>query len=73
MRRVNHEEWHATVGQLDIVPRCERDASYWETRDRRLMGKTTPGFIAKGEKAYFVSAEYDAAYKARHPQSNGEA
>jgi len=59
MRQVSKEEFHATVGQMDVIPRCERDASYWETRDRLLMGKTTPGYICVGENAYFIAPAYD--------------
>jgi ribosomal protein S6E (S10) len=57
---VTREEFHATVGQMDVHPRAERDASYWETRHRVLMGKTTPGYMGKkpGEpKRYYVWKE----------------
>jgi hypothetical protein len=51
---VTREEFFATVGQMNVHPRSERDASYWETPSRVLMGKTTPGYMGEGPKAYFV-------------------
>lgn len=57
LRRVSKEEFYATVGQLNVHPRAERDASYWETPNRELMGKSTPGYMCRGEKAYFVRAD----------------
>lgn len=55
MREVSKEQFHASVGQMDVCLRCERDATYWETRGRHLMGKTTPGYIGVGPRGYFVS------------------
>lgn len=40
----------------DIHPRVEKDASYWETRNRVLVGKSTPGYLCTGRKAYFLPA-----------------
>jgi hypothetical protein len=51
---VTKEEFYASVGQMNVHPRSERDASYWETPGRVLMGKTTPGYMCEGPKAYFV-------------------
>ena len=46
MREVSKEEFHATVGQLNVHPRPEREASYWHhCHTRQLMGKTTPGYM----------------------------
>lgn len=56
---VTKEEFHATVGRMNVHPRSERDASYWETPGRILIGKTTPGYLHGGlpgyPKAYFVA------------------
>jgi hypothetical protein len=40
---------------MNVHPRPERDASYWETPDRRLMGKTTPGYMGGSARRYFVA------------------
>jgi len=53
-REVTKEEFFSTVGQMNVHPRPERDASYWETPSRQLMGKSTPGFAGMGPKRYFV-------------------
>jgi len=51
---VTKDEFFATVGKMNVHPRPEREASYWETPGRILMGKTTPGYTCEGPKAYFV-------------------
>lgn len=59
MREVTKEEFHATVGQMNVHPRAEPEASYWETPSRVLMGKTTPGYRDGGTPniptRYFVT------------------
>ena len=43
---------------LNVHPRCEPDASYWEIiGTRELFGKTTPGYKCEGRKAYFISEQ----------------
>ena len=56
MREVTKEEFYGSVGRMDVVLRCEREATFYETRSRQTMGKSTPGYIAKfGEpRRYFV-------------------
>ena len=54
MVEVTYEQFHATVGQMNVHPRSEPDASYWETPYRELMGKTLPGYRDRGPKRYFV-------------------
>ena len=54
MTKVTESEFFATVGQMDAHPRSEKDASYWELRNRTLVGKSTPGYMCDGERAYFV-------------------
>ena len=51
---VTYEEFFSTVGKMNVHPRAEPEASYWETPARVLMGKTTPGYMCEGRKAYFV-------------------
>ena len=57
MVEVSKDEFFATVGQLNVHPRAERDASYWETPGRQLMGFTTPGYMGGFPKRYFAKAE----------------
>lgn len=52
---VNKDVFYATVGPLNVHPRSERDASYWELRDRQLIGKTTPGYMGGETKQYFLA------------------
>lgn len=62
MREVTKEQFYATVGQMDVHPRTERDHAAWETRDRRLVGRTEPGYMLRdkdgnytNEKRYWVN------------------
>lgn len=58
MREVTKDEFFATVGQMNVHPRPERDASFWETPGRQLMGKTTPGYMGGAEPhRYFVTKD----------------
>ena len=54
---VTYEEFFAAIGPMNVHPRAERDASYWETPNRVLKGKTTPGYMGEGRKAYFIVRE----------------
>jgi hypothetical protein len=54
MIRVTREKFFATVGQLNVHPRVERDASYWETPARVVLGITTPGYLGAGERTYSI-------------------
>lgn len=54
MRQVSKEEFFATVGQMNVHPRPERDASYWETPYRELKGVTKPGYMGGVPKSYWV-------------------
>jgi hypothetical protein len=54
---VTKEEFFATVGRLNVHPRSERDASYWETPNREVLGKSTPGWKCEGPKGYFIHAD----------------
>lgn len=55
MRQVSREEFYATVGQMNVHPRPEKDRTFWETPDRRLMGISTPGYLCVGAKTFAVS------------------
>jgi hypothetical protein len=51
---VSRDIFFATVGQMNVHPRAERDASFWETPSRQLMGISTPGYLGTGEKTWRV-------------------
>lgn len=54
---VTKDEFYGRIsrGKLNVNPRSEPDASYWEFPDRRLFGKSTPGWKCEGPKAYFIA------------------
>lgn len=54
MKEVSKEEFHTTIGQMDVVLRTEKHEVFWETRQRHVVGKTTPGYMCEGPKAYFL-------------------
>ena len=51
---VTRDKFLATVGQINVHPRPERDALYWETPDRRVLGITTPGYMCVGDSTYRI-------------------
>ncbi len=55
MIEVTKEQFFATVGQLDVHPRAERDHSSWETRSREFVGRTTPGYMCRDEAGRYTS------------------
>jgi hypothetical protein len=58
LRRVTKAEFFATVGPLNVHPRPERDAIYWEDqRTRRLVGRSLPGYLngSSCEPSYFLA------------------
>lgn len=60
MIEVSKETFHATVGQMNVHPRAEREASYYETPYRELKGITTPGYMGgkPGEsRRYYILEE----------------
>jgi hypothetical protein len=60
---VTKEQFFGFVGPRDIVTRCERDATYWETRNREVVGISTPGYIGTAEKVWKLSATVVAELK----------
>jgi hypothetical protein len=54
--QVTKEEFFTTLGPLNVHPRTERYACYWETPNRVLKGKSTPGYMAIGPKTYWLTA-----------------
>jgi hypothetical protein len=49
---VTKEQFFAATGPLNVHPRVERDACFWELPNRRLIGTTTPGYLSEGERTY---------------------
>ena len=58
---VTEDVFYAAMGPLDVNPRPERDVTYWEAPNRELLGISTPGFSAIGEKTYKVRTALAAA------------
>ena len=59
------KRFFATVGQLNVHPRVEREAIYWETPQRELLGISTPGYLCQDKdgqhasnKIYYVRADF---------------
>jgi hypothetical protein len=57
LKEVTKDEFYGIIysKNLDVHPRAERDASYWEFPNRNLFGKSTPGYMGVGPKAYFLA------------------
>ena len=55
MIEVTKERFHASVGQLDVHPRAERDHSSWETRSREVVGRTEPGYMCRDKDGYYTN------------------
>lgn len=43
---VTKDQFFAYVGPRDIVCRCEREYTVWETRDRVAVGRSEPGYAS---------------------------
>jgi hypothetical protein len=54
-KEVTQEQFYDYVGPRDIVLRTERDEVIWETRSRSIVGRSTPGYMSRGPKAYFLA------------------
>lgn len=52
MRQVTKEEFFAAVGPRDVHPRPHKTHSEWETRERRVVGRSWPGYMCEGPTAY---------------------
>jgi hypothetical protein len=52
---VTKAEFYDKIGPMNVHPRSERDVTYWETPNRALVGKSTPGYAnAMVPKTYFL-------------------
>lgn len=54
-REVTKEVFFAKVGPMNVHPRSEPDASYWETPNRQLVGTSTPGYMGGTDQRYFLN------------------
>ena len=54
MRRVSKDEFFATIGPENVHPRSLPTEVLWETPQRIVIGRSTPGYLLGGEKAYFL-------------------
>lgn len=51
--QVTKAQFFAVVGPMDVHPHPERDHTEWVHQpSRTIVGKTTPGYMAKGEPTY---------------------
>lgn len=67
MEKVSRDVFFAFIhdDKSDIMPRVEREASYWEQAHTRTpIGRTTPGYMCVGPKEYFLIPQAAAAGRA---------
>lgn len=62
MIEVTKEEFFAKVGPLDVIPRANRNETIWETRQRVVVGRSTPGYLCEGPKAWLLTKRDSDAY-----------
>lgn len=55
MALVTKQKFYATVGQMNVMPRSERDRTFWETPARQIVGISTPGYLCEGAETYALS------------------
>jgi hypothetical protein len=55
LREVTRDEFFARINPLNVHPRPEREATFWELPNRTTIGKTTPGYLCVGRRAYFLA------------------
>ena len=70
MREVSKDTFFATIAPMNVHPRSERMETIWETPQRAVVGRSTPGYLCEGRKAYFLPA-LPAAMKG-HAEGCGE-
>lgn len=56
MREVSKDTFFATIGPMNVHPRSGRMETIWETPQRVVVGRSTPGYLCEGRKAYFLLA-----------------
>ena len=55
MREVSRDEFFRAVGPQDVHPQSGPDEIIWERRPGRIVvGRSTPGYLCRGPKAYFL-------------------
>jgi hypothetical protein len=54
MREVTKDQFFAIVNPMDVVLRSERDATFWETRSRQIVGKSTPGYSCRDTEGRYT-------------------
>lgn len=54
---VTKERFFEVIGPLNVYLRSEREATYWETPQRLLVGVSTPGYMCTGPKTFRLNAE----------------
>jgi len=51
---VSKKVFFARIGPLNVHPRSERETTFWETPNRNLIGKSTPGYMCGAPKVWFL-------------------
>lgn len=54
---VTKDQFFACIGSRNVHPREEPNVSIWETPQRQVLGRTTPGYLGIGRKQYLVLAD----------------
>jgi hypothetical protein len=47
---VTKDEFFAYIRPRDVHPRSEPEVTYWELRNRQVVGKSTPGWLLRGAR-----------------------
>jgi hypothetical protein len=64
MIEVRKDDFYKAIGPEDIVPRSERDVTYWEFQhSRQRVGETKPGYVnpcPRGTVRYYLAEDFAA-------------
>jgi hypothetical protein len=62
MREVTKDEFFAKIGPMNVHLRSEREETIWETPQREIIGRSTPGYVDTGivPKRWFLAGHYAA-------------
>lgn len=60
MRQVTKDEFFGAIGPLDAHPHPHKTHSSWETKSRRVVGLSWPGYMCEGPTGYALAATGEA-------------
>ena len=55
MKEVTKDAFYKAINPMNVHPRPEREVTYWETPQRMIVGKSTPGYMQNGPVGYFLA------------------